>query len=82
MIDALDAKNMLLLSKLVVKSALIRKESRGAHYRKDHPKQNKKWLKHVIFKDGKYYFKKTPKPKGKLAKMLEKQLKIEYHYVE
>jgi len=35
-----EFKNMLLNSELVVESALMRKESRGAHYRTDYPSQN------------------------------------------
>lgn len=41
-----ELQNMLLIAKLVQKAALIRKESRGVHYRKDYPKQNDiEWLK-------------------------------------
>ena len=39
-----EFQNMLLIAGLVQKAALIRKESRGVHYRKDYPKQNDtKW---------------------------------------
>jgi len=41
-----EFQNMLLVAGLVQKAALIRKETRGVHYRKDYPKQNdKKWQK-------------------------------------
>jgi L-aspartate oxidase len=44
----LELKNMTLVSGLITKAALTRKESRGTHYREDYPKtDNKKWLKHI-----------------------------------
>lgn len=44
-----ELQNMLLLSKLVVESALEREESRGAHYRRDFPETNDvKWKKNII----------------------------------
>ena len=47
--------NMLFVSEMVVRSALLRTESRGAHYRSDHPKENNmEWLKNIMIlkKDG------------------------------
>ncbi len=35
--DYIEVQNMLLVSKAVIRSALLRKESRGAHYRSDYP---------------------------------------------
>ena len=49
--EAFEAKFMFLLAKLVVKSAMIRTESRGSHFRVDYPKQDdKNWLKNIIVK--------------------------------
>jgi len=46
-LDALEVADMLLLAEIIAKAALIRKESRGAHYREDFPRQNDtEWLKH------------------------------------
>ena len=36
-IEQWELANMLILSELVIKSALIRTESRGAHFRTDYP---------------------------------------------
>ena len=48
-----EFQNMLLIAGLVQKAALIRKESRGVHYRKDYPEQNDtKWQKaHIELSD-------------------------------
>ncbi len=53
--NALELKNILLLAEAICLGALERKESRGAHYRKDYPKRDdENWLKHSLFclKDG------------------------------
>ncbi|MCM8760439.1 MAG: L-aspartate oxidase, partial [Candidatus Omnitrophica bacterium] len=44
-----ETLNMLILSLLITKASSLRKESRGAHFRKDYPRQNdKNWKKHII----------------------------------
>jgi L-aspartate oxidase len=45
-----ELKNMVLVAKIITKSALTRKESRGTHYVEDYPCENKKWKKHIIIK--------------------------------
>ena len=42
LVVALEVISMIKLAKLIVKSALLRKESRGAHYRIDYPDKNDK----------------------------------------
>jgi succinate dehydrogenase/fumarate reductase flavoprotein subunit len=45
----LDTRNQALAARLIVRSALERRESRGAHYRRDHPEQDDaKWLVTVL----------------------------------
>ncbi|WXG43130.1 MAG: fumarate reductase (CoM/CoB) subunit TfrA [Promethearchaeati archaeon SRVP18_Atabeyarchaeia-1] len=54
-IESLEIPNMLLTSEMVARSALMRSESRGAHYRRDFPKtDNKNWLVniHIARDDG------------------------------
>jgi len=47
--DIVELINMLICSKLITRSALARKESRGTHFIKDYPVRNdKKWMKHSI----------------------------------
>lgn len=45
-----ELQNIILLSKLVIESALQREESRGAHYRSDFSSTDEKWKKHIIRK--------------------------------
>ncbi|MCC7551082.1 MAG: fumarate reductase subunit A [Methanobacterium sp.] len=46
--DALELENMVLIAKLVTKAAIIREESRGAHYRADYPETRDEWKKSII----------------------------------
>ena len=47
--DTLEIGNMLRLAGVVVDCAINRKESRGAHARREYPKRDdKKWLKHTV----------------------------------
>jgi fumarate reductase (CoM/CoB) subunit A len=48
LLDALELENMVLIAELVTKSAIIREESRGAHYRADFPKTRDEWKKSII----------------------------------
>ncbi len=50
LLQCLELYNMLEVSELLVRGAIMRKESRGAHYRSDYPKKDRKWLKNIIFK--------------------------------
>lgn len=49
--EALDLDNQLTVARLVVESALLREESRGAHYRSDYPDRNdKEWLRYIVLR--------------------------------
>ncbi len=57
-IEAWETSNLYLLATAIVKSALIRTESRGSHWRSDYPQSSNKWLSRVIEyldKDGNWY---------------------------
>jgi succinate dehydrogenase flavoprotein subunit len=54
---ALDLRNLLIVSEAVARSALARKESRGAHFRDDYPEKSAEW--------GKYNLKIVKGPDGK-----------------
>jgi len=48
-VDVLETSHLLDFSEVIVLGALERKESRGAHYRKDYPKRDDaNWLKHTL----------------------------------
>ncbi len=50
-VDALEASRMLDLSAMVVKAALLRRETRGHHFRLDYPERNDgDWLKHILIR--------------------------------
>ena len=48
LVTALEVINMVEVCILVVKSAILRRESRGAHYRSDFPESNDAWKKSII----------------------------------
>jgi succinate dehydrogenase/fumarate reductase flavoprotein subunit len=50
-IRALELQNMLFAAEMVCRAALLRTESRGAHYRSDYPVENDKdWLKNIVIR--------------------------------
>jgi L-aspartate oxidase len=57
--EVIEAKNMLLVSKLIVQAALARQESRGGHYREDYPAKAKEWERHIVLNERKVGGKNT-----------------------
>ncbi|KPV65469.1 MAG: Fumarate reductase (CoM/CoB) subunit A [Candidatus Bathyarchaeota archaeon BA1] len=48
-IEALETENMITVAEMVAKAALMREESRGAHYRRDFPKiDDRNWFVNII----------------------------------
>jgi len=45
-----ELANLVLVGRLMAEAALIREESRGAHFRTDFPEPSPDWLKHVVFR--------------------------------
>ncbi len=45
-----ELNNLVLTARLMTEAALIREESRGAHFRTDFPQPSLDWLKHIIFR--------------------------------
>ena len=43
-----ELNNLVLTSRFVTEAALLREESRGAHYRSDFPRHSPQWQKHII----------------------------------
>ncbi len=50
--DVLEAEKLLEVALLTAESAMIREESRGAHYRDDYPERKDEWKKSIIIKKG------------------------------
>jgi len=45
-----ELANLVLLGRLVAEAALMREESRGAHYRTDFPEPREEWRRHTVFR--------------------------------
>ena len=56
LVTALEVINMVEICILTVKSAILRRESRGAHYRSDFPESLDEWKKSIIFNKNKIEF--------------------------
>jgi succinate dehydrogenase/fumarate reductase flavoprotein subunit len=51
LVKLLELKNMLMVSEVVCRSAMLRDESRGSNYRSDFPEEdNQKWLSNIIIR--------------------------------
>jgi succinate dehydrogenase / fumarate reductase flavoprotein subunit len=64
--DSLAVWNMVLVCEAIIRSAIERKESRGAHTRSDYPKKDDdNWMMNIIIKqiEGKMTLEKMPVPK-------------------
>jgi succinate dehydrogenase/fumarate reductase flavoprotein subunit len=45
--EAVNTVNLLTVADMIARSALMRTESRGAHYRQDHPTSSPDWFKNI-----------------------------------
>jgi len=80
----MEVKSSLVVCEAIIKSALMRQESRGAHYRSDFPNlDDEKWKVNIYCrKEGKemVLFKDNVKEiKGPLADLLNIHIKPEHH---
>ena len=65
-IEALEVSFMLRLGQVLAGAAMMRTESRGAHYREDFPKQNdSEWLKNILIRKKNEVLEFEPKPANK-----------------
>ena len=48
LLSALELQMAIDASEMIIRAAMERKESRGAHYRLDHPEERKEWEKTII----------------------------------
>ncbi len=47
-----ELNNLVLTGRLVTEAALLREESRGAHFRSDFPRSLSRWQRHIVFTGG------------------------------
>ena len=45
-----ELDNLVLVGRLMAEAALLREESRGAHFREDFPDPREKWLRHLVLR--------------------------------
>ncbi|NOZ95405.1 MAG: fumarate reductase subunit A [Acidobacteria bacterium] len=50
LVHALELEGMLTTAEMMVRSALMRTESRGAHYRADYPAEDPAWVRNILVK--------------------------------
>ena len=48
LLAAVELDNMLLVAEMIARSALLRTESRGAHFRSDYPEEDPRWVKNIV----------------------------------
>lgn len=80
----LEVKSSLVVSEAIIRSALIRQESRGAHYRSDFPKlDDEKWKVNIYCRAERkemVLFKESVKEiKGPLLDLVKTYVKAEHH---
>ena len=64
----LVGENLIIVAELIIKSAMMRRESRGGHYREDFPKENETFIHHIIQQRGREIF-TTPVDTGNHNKL-------------
>ncbi|MCL5874032.1 MAG: fumarate reductase/succinate dehydrogenase flavoprotein subunit, partial [Candidatus Thermoplasmatota archaeon] len=78
LLQALELPSMLTASEAIVRGALERKESRGAHARSDFPKKNPDMRKNIIYKKGedgmKLEWREVPKIPDELKKIVPQEV--------
>jgi L-aspartate oxidase len=45
-----ELANMVVVGRLMAEAALLREESRGAHFRTDFPSAREEWRRHIVFR--------------------------------
>lgn len=62
-LECLQVNNMVLVLELILRSSLLRQESRGAHFRKDFPEtDNQRWLSNTIIQESREGITVTAEP--------------------
>jgi succinate dehydrogenase / fumarate reductase flavoprotein subunit len=81
-----EVKSALVICEAVIKSALMRQESRGAHYRADFPEADKKWKVNIhCRKEGRemaFFKKRVKEGTGTLKDSFKAPVEAEHHLLE
>ncbi len=72
--EAMNTENLACIADMIARSALLREESRGAHYRSDFPERDVTWLKNICMKPDEGDFKIWHTP-VKFTRMTPPELK-------
>ncbi|MFP4175255.1 MAG: L-aspartate oxidase [Halobacteriales archaeon] len=81
-----DLEFMVTVAEGILRGALERTESRGAHYRDDHPERSRDWRKNVLYRntdDGMSLRTAEPgEPSEEVKRALDEEHELEYHHLE
>jgi succinate dehydrogenase / fumarate reductase, flavoprotein subunit len=82
-----NAHFMLLTAETILRSALLREESRGAHYREDFPETSDDWTKNVVCSRGadgalSLSIEAVPPVPSEIRRALDEHHVLEYHHLE
>lgn len=77
---------ILIAAEAVIKGALLREESRGAHFREDAPETRDEWEKNIYYqKEGEQmhlFTEPVPAIPEEIKKVLDKKYSLDYHHLE
>ena len=84
---AFDLRAMLVAAEAVVRGALAREESRGAHHREDFPEESDAWRKNILCAgdeggDMHLWTEPVPELPEVIQKALDEDYSLDYHYLE
>ncbi len=83
---AANLRHMLPVAEAILRSALEREESRGAHYREDRPEEDERWRRNVLAQGGKGEMMITTEPvadpSDEVRAALEEAEGVDYHHLE
>jgi succinate dehydrogenase flavoprotein subunit len=84
---ALNLRAMLVAAEAVMRGALAREESRGAHHREDFPEEADKWRKNILCAKGEgddthLWTEPVAEVPAAIQKAIDEDYSLDYHYLE
>ncbi|MBA4157940.1 MAG: FAD-binding protein [Gemmatimonadetes bacterium] len=84
---ALNLRSMLLAAEMILRGALLRSESRGAHYRSDAPETRAEWRKSILYARNaddtlRLRTEPIPEPPSSVQAALDESHELDYHHLE